>query len=359
MIEQTGFLLPIASWVLFSSLKSIAIIPLVLLIRRVFTKWLTPQARYGLWFALIACLTIPFGAQVDLRGTPRATEVPVPVHAASRANAANYEKPVIGISTAAVTSSFQPSPRTVAILVWVLGVAVLAAAVLRNAARYSRMSFTASEPDAATTRLFEHCTQIVKIRRHVRLLETSGVDSPLLVGYWRPALLLPRNLSSHINREQLRMVLLHELTHVGRHDILVNWLITCVQIAHWFNPLAWYALRIARNDMEQACDAGVLRHLTTAEQLEYGNTLIRLSDMTPRQALLVQNASVVESRSQLKERISMIARFKPLGTASSILGATLIALTSIVACTQGADAPQQPAKPAVQLATAAVVEQAA
>ncbi|MEO6079433.1 MAG: secretin N-terminal domain-containing protein, partial [Steroidobacteraceae bacterium] len=42
-----------------------------------------------------------------------------------------------------------------------------------------------------------------------------------------------------------------------------------------------------------------------------------------------------------------------------ILGATLIALTSIVACTQGADAPQQPAKPAVQLATAAVVEQAA
>ncbi len=56
MIEQTTeLLMPIAAWVFFASLKSIAIIPLLLLIRRISAGWLTPQSRYGLWLAAIAC----------------------------------------------------------------------------------------------------------------------------------------------------------------------------------------------------------------------------------------------------------------------------------------------------------------
>lgn len=346
MIESmVQSLLPLASWIGFASLKSLLVIPLVLLLRWLCARWLTQQGRYGLWFALLACLAIPFGAQVKVGGETRAA-TPVTVEVVTPSNSVVDESAVISVETTAapVTAVVTPdlSMTSTAVLVWLLGIGGLATVVVRNVRRYRRIRSRASEVDPATDALFHRCKQLLKIHRTVRLLETSQVPSPVVVGYWRPTLLLPRTLSAQLGDEQLRLVLLHELTHVQRHDILVNWVVTLVQIAHWFNPLAWYAMRVLRDDMEQACDASVLRHLSASEQTEYGDTLIRLSDLAPPRMLLVQNASVVESRSQLKSRIRMIAQFTPRGVFSSILGAALLALTAGIAVTQAASAPQPP-----------------
>lgn len=340
MIDSiAGSLSPFAAWILFASLKSIAVIALVLLIRRLFVRWLAPQVRYGLWFAVIACLSIPFGAQVEVqRDSPAAMPAPLPTPSPSITPF--HEQPGIVIIDTPATATRGVSIASRAILVWLAGITALSIAVLHNANRYRRMKSSASDVEPATEELLDRCRQVVKIRRRVRILETSQIESPVVVGYWQPTLLVPPNLSTRISREQLRMVLLHELTHVKRHDILANWLITLVQIAHWFNPLSWYALRIMRNDMEQACDASVLQRLSITERLEYGDTLIRMADLAPPRVLLAQHASVIESRSQLKARINMITQFRSRTAGGSLLGAALIALIVCVAVTQAADAPQ-------------------
>jgi beta-lactamase regulating signal transducer with metallopeptidase domain len=44
----------------------------------------------------------------------------------------------------------------------------------------------------------------------------------------------------------LRHVFLHELAHLKRHDIALNWLFAGAQALHWFNPLVWLAFQQAR-----------------------------------------------------------------------------------------------------------------
>ena len=54
------------------------------------------------------------------------------------------------------------------------------------------------------------------------------------------------------------MVLLHELAHLKRHDLAVNWLLGLLQSVHWFNPALWLVFRRVRADREVACDELVL-----------------------------------------------------------------------------------------------------
>jgi len=63
----------------------------------------------------------------------------------------------------------------------------------------------------------------------------------------------------------LRYVFLHELGHLKRGDILVNWLMALPLVLHWFNPLVWYAIQRIRVDGESACDALALSHALEGE----------------------------------------------------------------------------------------------
>jgi len=58
--------------------------------------------------------------------------------------------------------------------------------------------------------------------------------------------------------ESPRRSLLHELAHLKRHDIALNWLIAGAQALHWFNPLVWMAARQMLVERERACDDLVL-----------------------------------------------------------------------------------------------------
>jgi biopolymer transport protein ExbD len=57
---------------------------------------------------------------------------------------------------------------------------------------------------------------------------------------------------------QLRSVLLHELGHLRRGDVAVQWVIQIVCALHWFNPLVWFAAWRLHVERERACDDLVL-----------------------------------------------------------------------------------------------------
>lgn len=101
------------------------------------------------------------------------------------------------------------------------------------------------------------------IRRRARpgrsgYLYSPEVYGPLLLGLWRPQVLLPVS-AEHWTEERLRVVMLHERTHVERWDL---WWMTMGQIVaalFWPQPLVWLALRAQRIESEQACDDCVVR----------------------------------------------------------------------------------------------------
>ena len=110
--------------------------------------------------------------------------------------------------------------------------------------------------------------------KKVRLLEHTGSSMPMTCGVWAPSIVLP-SAAREWSTDRLRMVLLHELAHIRRHDCLWQWLTHIVTIGQWFNPLVWLATSRLMNEREQACDDEVLN--TGVRASDYAETLLDLS----------------------------------------------------------------------------------
>jgi beta-lactamase regulating signal transducer with metallopeptidase domain len=97
----------------------------------------------------------------------------------------------------------------------------------------------------------------VRLRRSVELLIARGKTIPMAWGVFRPRLVLPAE-AVEWTPQPLASVLIHELAHVKRRDIAVQWLTQLACAWHWFNPLVWFAVRRLRLERERACDDLVL-----------------------------------------------------------------------------------------------------
>jgi beta-lactamase regulating signal transducer with metallopeptidase domain/Flp pilus assembly protein TadD len=126
------------------------------------------------------------------------------------------------------------------------------------------------ELDAARDRL--------ALGREVRLLRSSRVAVPVVWGIFRPVLLLPYE-SVLWPVERLRVVLLHELSHLKRSDGVSLILTRAALSLFWFHPLAWSLERAGRSECERACDDLVLAGGTKPS--EYADQLLEIAKSMP------------------------------------------------------------------------------
>jgi len=145
---------------------------------------------------------------------------------------------------------------------------------------------------------------------NLRVFEVAWVHSPALCGWWRPRLLLPTGLAERLSGDELCHVLLHELAHLKRHDILGNWIATAAQVLHWFNPVVWLAMRRLRAERELAADHAALTALGEGHARSYGETILRLMSGAVRSSITSTAVGIVENLAGMRERIAAIAGFQ-------------------------------------------------
>ena len=138
--------------------------------------------------------------------------------------------------------------------VWAVGVLVLA---VRAVLGYARLRHTV----ALACKTNDGC------------YSGDCVPVPFTLGILRPRIYLPAALTGRTRRA----VLLHEQTHLRRHDPQIKPLFYAVVCLHWFNPLAWLAFRELGRAMEQACDEAALRGRTPAERAAYCESLLQFA----------------------------------------------------------------------------------
>lgn len=319
-IEQDFALLLKASW------QGGVLILLVLAIQWLLRGRLHPRWRYGLWLLVMIRLAFPWTIPsrvslfnlVHFSGTslsfskppgpadnsdPTASQMTEEFRAKAPAEAPAQPPPV--------WARHFSSNLNRMFAVWMAGVLGLGAYLLIIHFRFSsQIRLHRPLIDSTVLNLLEDCKQQMGVRAPVALIETASVGSPSLFGFIRPRLLLPVGLAQSFTLEELRCVFLHELGHLKRYDIEVGWLMTALQIMHWFNPVVWLAYYRMRVDRELACDALALRFAPEEENQRYGSTIIKLLESFGRPARAPSLAAAVENKNQLRERIEMIAKFK-------------------------------------------------
>ncbi len=92
------------------------------------------------------------------------------------------------------------------------------------------------------------------IQKSIRLLECPAAVSPLVVGWLRPAILLPASLCLNLSPQALEAVLAHELAHIRRHDYLANLLQSVIESLLFYHPAVWWLSAQVRELREHCCD---------------------------------------------------------------------------------------------------------
>jgi bla regulator protein blaR1 len=178
--------------------------------------------------------------------------------------------------------------------------------------------------------LLEECKITMKINTLIGIIITDKVKSPALFGYLRPRLLLPLGVLENLTRSEITYIFMHELGHLKRHDIGVSWIVTMLQVFHWFNPLVWYAFYQMRIDQESACDASVLARIRKNQKKDYAGTIIGFLEKFCQNGQLPAMAGIIENKSQIKRRIAMIASYKENTKRIKALAIVMLLVTGFV-----------------------------
>ena len=356
------------SWLARTSWQASVLIILVMAIQIIFRRQLTPRWRYGLWLLVVARLLLPvlpesrlsifnFERLASRPALMALNYIPARSYASSATRTASAEtaaRPAVSSAPAKPatdkkTRKFDVSGKTIFVLIWLGGVVVLFLRVLWDNHRFSSPVIRKRPvTDPALLNLLEDCKTEMRVHTPIQLIITPQVASPVLLGFIRPRLLLPENVTTSFSLQELHYIFLHEIAHVKRLDIPVNWLMTVLQILHWFNPFVWLAFGRMRIDREQACDALVLacRSLSYQpvlqggvqdEKVRYGEIIIKLLTNITQTASLPSFVGILEGKSQMKTRIEMIAQFSRKSYQWSALAVILMAGLALVGFTRATD----------------------
>ena len=231
-------------------------------------------------------------------------------------------------------SFFQLSPLSLFTLLWVAGIFVFALYELLAYYQIYRLLFRWGLPPQReqTTSLFQRLTAELGIKHCPKILIHARVQTPMAVGFLRPAVLLPHE---NYPEQELRFILRHELTHIKQRDIWLRLLLLAANALHWFNPLVYRMRHTACADMEFVCDNLVLAGDTFEQRRAYSETILSSikTKNNRRRSLTTQIYGGVHA---MKKRIRNILEPVPpcrgIGAASVILLCTVF-LGSLIACT--------------------------
>lgn len=207
-----------------------------------------------------------------------------------------------GESTSAVNPSAQPAgiriaaaqadPATSTILLqtqlavwlpwldcmWLVGVLVLAArSVCGWVAAQGLKGRKLTPVVPAWEQKAKRLAQALKISKPVRLSQSALIRLPMVVGWFRPVILVPVCALAGIDPEQLHALLAHELAHIRRHDYLVNLVQIAAETLLFYHPAVWWVGRSIRIERENCCDDIAVS--ACGDVLTYARALTRLEEM--------------------------------------------------------------------------------
>ena len=163
------------------------------------------------------------------------------------------------------------------VTLWMLGVVVLLLRFLGSLAYIQRLrSYRTELLPASWLEQGERLKEQLQLKKKVAFLASYKVLTPLAIGIFRPAILLPAQLLSGLSQQQVEAILLHELAHIKRNDYLVNVLQTLIDILFFYHPAIWWMSATIRNERENCCDDMVIA--ITGETGNYARTLILLKE---------------------------------------------------------------------------------
>ncbi|WP_369900096.1 M56 family metallopeptidase [Bacillus manliponensis] len=348
-------------WVIETSIMASALLGVILFAKAILRNKLSPRWHYFLWIVLIVRLLLPWSPDSafnmysflsysyekvtpmqnqlvtspktnDIHETNETLHTQVSIDKtdsiAITPQAQKEHKVAFSPNKEQKESSF--SFYTIASYIWIIGVIILCSITyLMNRRLHHYIKKQPIVIEEKIVHIFNECKNSMAISQNVPLLLVGKAPSPTVFGLFRPKILLSNMYINRLSEKQLKHIFYHEFAHIKRKDIFINWIMHCLLIVNWFNPLLWYAYFRMREDQELACDAFALTFLDEKEQHEYGYTIINLLEHQSNSYPTPGLANLIRNKKALKRRIFMIKKFQRKSYRWSVLGISVVGVVSL------------------------------
>lgn len=164
-----------------------------------------------------------------------------------------------------------------ALPVWSIGVVLFSARLVVGYGHALRLRRRGDPSGEAVLGVVRRLAKAMRVRRPIRVLMSSLTDTPSVVGWLRPVILLPAAALIGLSPLQLEAILAHEIGHIKRYDYLVNMLQMLAETLLFYHPAVWWASRQIRVERELCCDDLAVQFSGNA--LRYARALTRLEKL--------------------------------------------------------------------------------
>lgn len=340
---------------------------IILILRKVFWKQSRPSFWYYLWILVAIRLLLPLEAPISTITIPTASSsapaVSTPVESsvkppeaiAPESPAREIQAPELTAQTPTYTppSTSQdtrklPKPQLITVL-FTLWIIIAGGRLFVSIVRTIRFkaavhsATNAMEQSARLQRLASEASLQVGLSAAPAIYEIKGISIPLQIGLWKPSVLLPEH-TQDASDIVLRHIILHELIHCKRRDILYKWLVQLFVCFHWFNPLVYWFRHQISTDCELSCDAAVLRLLNADEHTAYGEMLLTAAD-SRNNHMPAGSVMLSEDARTLRRRLAQIAGYsrqtKPLAVLSALIVVVLLVCGFVAGPSREKETPPQ------------------
>jgi beta-lactamase regulating signal transducer with metallopeptidase domain len=115
---------------------------------------------------------------------------------------------------------------------------------------------------------------------------SNAVDAPSVIGFFHPAVVVPRSLWNQLTPAELQQIILHEMAHLDRGDDWTNLLQKLLRALSPLNPALFWVERNLCLERERACDDAVLD--AAGNPRAYASCLTKLAEsrLVKRAAML-------------------------------------------------------------------------
>ncbi len=189
------------------------------------------------------------------------------------------------------------------VTVWLTGVAFFLLRLMGGLAYIQRLKFQHNRPlgDYWQQKL-KQITERLPLQRPVKLLESSLINVPMVLGYFKPVILLPIGAVNNLTVQEVEAILAHELAHVHRNDYLLNIILSFIEVLFYYHPAVWFISANIRNERENCADDIAVQ--LCGSSLTYAKALVSLQELEPSVPAFAMPFS--SSKNQLLNRIQRI-----------------------------------------------------
>ena len=178
----------------------------------------------------------------------------------------------------------------------------------------------------------------LNLQKHIQVLESAIIKTPMVIGYLKPVILLPVGLATSLPIDQVEAILAHEMAHISRNDYLINLLKSLIEVVIFYHPIIWWISSTLETEREHCCDDITIRICGNEKSLQ--KALLNLQQFGQYQTALA--TALLNNKYKLLNRIMRMKttnQFKH-GINGSLAGFVIILGGMIVLATSSAFSPR-------------------